>query len=155
MAGSEPAPAPARTPGPSTYWWSNLRPNTFCIYSEQKHPWEERPKNKTQPVLTPGSPWALPLLQPRLPLQNAFVSASISGTQSSHELSISIFYLSAYLCPISPAGRRKAWAMESKGDRLCFGIPVSLCPMTASSSAGLDHPFRPTVLFWLSFDTRN
>lgn len=138
----------------STYWWSNLRPNTFCIYSEQKHPSEESPKNKIQAVLTPGSPWALPLVQPRLPLQSVSVWASISWAKSSPELSSTIFYLFAYLCPISLAGQRKSWALESKGDKLCFGISVS-CPITASSSAGLDHSFRPTVLFWLPFDTPN
>lgn len=139
----------------STHWWSNLRPNTFCIYSEQKHPSEENPKNKTQPVLTPGWPWALLLLQPRLPLQNVFVWASSSWTQSSHELSTIIFYLFAYSCPIFRAGQRKAWALESKVDRLYFGISVSLCPVTASSSPGLDHSFRPIVLFWISFDLTN
>lgn len=138
----------------STYWWSNLRPNTFCIYSEQKHPSEQSPKNKTQSVLMSGPPWALPLLQPRLPLQNISVSASNSCTKSSHELSTIVFYLFAYLCPISPAGQRKVWRVKEIGCALGFlspSAPWLLLPVLAwtihtdpqcSSGSHLTHQTR-------------
>lgn len=146
------------TSGSRTYWLSNLRANTFCIYSEQKHWREESLKIKPSlcSCLSPSSAISLSKEQPPPHASTAeFLYLSL------HQLLLNpvfratfqllFFYL--LLCLLAFQLDKDRQSPDRERRESSQSTATSLCLGTLPSNACLDHSQYPSG-FRLTYQTR-
>lgn len=146
--GLEPAPAPARTPAPT----DGAPEHQHLLYLfRTKASLRRESKSSAWLSLSSATPAA------QAPTAECLW---ISLHQLNQVLPWAFHQYFLFICSFVPylsswTERPELWRAQEMGWGFFWGISASLCPMTASPSAGLGHSFRPTVFLWLSSDTPN